>query len=128
MPDLREITHKEIVKIKKELEDLKKTQDLSISLDKDRYMGYVDRIIGRSTQRARVFLAIDGKRTLKQVEEKTEMKQPNVWQSKNALERANLIFVLSAGKHGSTIYAKPHWAYVLHVDDHIREKFGIEDP
>ena len=125
---MEEITHKELVKIKKEVEDLKKTQDLSIRLDKDRYLKYVDRIIGKSTQRARVFLAIDGKRTLKDVGEKTGMKQPNVWTSKNTLERAGLIFALGGGKCGSIIYAKPHWVYVLHVDDHIREKLGIEDP
>ena len=122
MPETPE-THKEIVAIKAEIKDIKATQELNIRLNKDRYLSYVYKVIGSSKERALVFLAINGARTLAEVSKKTRIKPPNVTRAKKILEKGGLIYKLP----DSGIYAKPRWVQVLNIDEYIRSKFGIED-
>lgn len=122
MPETPE-THKEIVAIKAEIKDIKATQELNIRLNQDRYLSYVDKVIGNSKERALVFLAVNGARTLAEISKKTRIKPPNVTRAKKILEKGGLIYKLP----DSGIYAKPRWVQVLNIDEHIRRKFGIEE-
>jgi len=122
MPETPE-THKEIVAIKAEIKDIKATQELNIRLNKDRYLSYVCKVIGNSKERALVFLAVNGARTLAEISKKTRIKPPNVTRAKKILEKGGLIYKLP----DSGIYAKPRWVQVLNIDEYIRSKFGIED-
>ena len=109
--------------IKREIKDIRTTQELDIRLNRDRYIKFVDTAIGRSKEKALVFLAVNGATKLKEIGEKTHLKQPNVSRAKKALEKAGLIYLLPE----SGLYAKPRWVYVLHVDEYVRQKFGIEE-
>ena len=122
MPETPE-THKEIVAIKAEIKDIKATQELNIRLNQDRYLSYVDKVIGNSKERAIVFLAVNGARTLAEISKKTHIKPPNVTRAKKILEKGGLIYKLP----DSGIYAKHRWVQVLNIDEYIRRKFGIEE-
>lgn len=122
MPETPE-THKEIVTIKAEIKDIKATQELNIRLNQARYISYVDKVIGNSMERVRFFLAVNGARTLMEISRKTHIKPPNVSRAKKILEKEGLIYKLP----DSGIYAKPRWVQVLNIDEHIQQKFRIED-
>ena len=122
MPETPEM-HKEIVEIKREIKDIKATQELDIRLNRDRYIAFVDRVIGNSKERALVFLAINGVRRLKEIAERTHLKLPNVSRAKKVLEREGLIYRLPE----TGLYAKPRWVKILHIDEYVRKKFGIEE-
>ena len=114
--------HKEIVTIKVDIKDIKATQELEVLLNKERYIKYVEKVIGKSRERARVFLAVNGARTLKEISEITGIKLQNVSRSKKILEAHHLIYRLP----DSGIYAKPRWVRILNIDEYIRQKFNIE--
>lgn len=117
-------THKEIVKIKRELKDLRETVDLSLVLKPDDLIGYVKKTLGRSKDRISVFLAINGRDSLKDIEKK--LPGVNVPRCSKLLERKRLIYKLDVPGR-SFVYGKPHWARVLNIDDIIRKEYGITD-
>lgn len=117
-------THKEIVTIKKELKDLRETVDLGIVLKPDELKNYVKEVLGRSKDRVRVFLAINGKNSLKDISK--QLPGVNVPRCSKFLERKRLIYKLDVpGK--SLVYGKPHWAHVLNIDEFVRKDYGIID-
>lgn len=116
--------HKEIVTIKSDIKDIKTTQELEILLNRERYIRYVEKVIGKSKERARIFLAVNGIRTLKEIAKITGIKPQNVSRSKKILEAYHLIYRLP----DSGIYAKPRWIRILNIDEYIRQKFNIEEP
>jgi len=123
MPESMKL-HKEIVTIKADIRDIKATQELEILLNRERYLKYVDEVIGRSKERALVFLAVNGNRTLKEISKITDLKPPNVSRSKKILEEKQLIYRIP----DSGVYAKPRWVHLLNIDEYIRKKFNIEEP
>ena len=108
--------------IKRVIKDIRANQELEIRVNKDRYIKFVDTVIGHSKEKALVFLAVNGTTKLKEIEEKIHLKLPNVSRAKKALEKEGLIYLPPE----SGLYTKPRWAYVLHIDEHIRQKFGIK--
>ena len=117
-------THKEIVKIKRELKDLRETVDLSLVLKPDDLEDYVKGVLGRSMDRVRVFLAVNGKVSLKDIAKK--LPRVNVPRCSKFLEKKRLINKLDIPGR-SFVYGKPHWAKVLNIDDIIRKEYGITD-
>ena len=115
-------THKEIVKIKRELKDLRETVDLSLVLKPEDLIDYVKGVLGRSKDRVRVFLAINGKDSLKEISKK--LPGVNVPRCSKHLEKKRLVYKLDIPGR-SFVYGKPHWARVLNVDDIIRNEYGI---
>ena len=121
MPESREL-HKEIVQIKRDIRDIKATQELDILLNKEKYMEYVNEAIGNSKERALVFLAVDGVRLLQEISKEVGMRPQNVSRAKKVLENKGLIHKLPA----RGIYGKPRWVKILHIENFIRRKFGID--
>jgi len=115
-------THKEIVKIKRELKDLRETVDLSLVLKPDDLVEYVKNVLGRSRDKVRVFLAINGRDSLKDISKK--LPGVNVPRSSKLLEKKRLIYKLDVPGR-SLVYGKPHWAQVLNIDDIVRKEYGI---
>ena len=115
-------THKEIVKIKRELKDLRETVDLSLVLKPDDLVEYVKSVLGRSRDKIRVFLAINGRDSLKEISEK--LPGVNVPRCSKFLEKKRLIYKLDIPGR-SYVYGKPHWAKVLNIDDLVRKEYGI---
>lgn len=114
-------THKEIVKIKGELKDLRETVDFLL-LRPDNPVEYVKSVLGRSLDRVRVFLAINGRDSLKEIANK--LPGVNVPRCSKYLEKRKLIYKLDVPGR-SFVYRKPHWAHVLNIDDIIRKEYGI---
>jgi len=117
-------THKEIVKIKQELKDLRETVDLSLVLKPEELIDYVKSVLGRSMDRVRVFLAMNGKASLKDIAKKVP--GVNVPRSSKFLEKKRLIYKLDLPGR-SLVYRKPHWAQVLNIDDIVQKEYGITD-
>jgi hypothetical protein len=117
-------THKEIVTIKRELKDLRQTVDLSLLLNPDELIAYVKKVLGRSRDRVRVFLSINGKDTLKDISEK--LPGVNVPRSSKFLEKKKIIYKMDIPGR-SIVYSKPHWIQTINVDEIIRKEYGITD-
>ena len=116
-------THKEIVNIKKDISDIKATQELDIRLNRDKYVDHLNRVIGNSAEKAKVFLAVDGKKSVVEITKTTKLNPVQVRRSARYLKKHGLIFLV-AKKENSKVYAKYRWAHVLNADDWIRNKFG----
>jgi len=117
-------THKEIVKIKRELKDLRETVDLNLLLNPKEKVDYVKEVLGRSRDKIRVFLAINGKDSLKDISEK--LPGVNVPRSSKFLEKKKLIYKMDVPGR-SIVYSKPHWIKTINIDDIIRKEYGITD-
>ena len=117
-------THKEIVKIKRELKDLRETVDLNLLLNPKEKVDYVKEVLGRSNDKIMVFLAINGKDSLKDISEK--LPGVNVPRSSKFLEKKRLIYKMDVPGR-SIVYSKPHWIKTINVDEIIRKEYGITD-
>lgn len=120
---LEKNTHKEIVNIKREVKDLRETVDFLL-LRPDDPVEYVKSILGKSKDRARVFLAINRRDSLNEIKKK--LPGVNVPRCSKYLEKKKLIYKLDVPGR-SFVYGKPHWAHVLNMDDIVREEYGITD-
>ncbi|MBE0512883.1 hypothetical protein IBX38_07520 [Candidatus Bathyarchaeota archaeon] len=114
-------THKEIVNIKREVKDLRETVDFLL-LRPDNPIEYVTHVLGRSEDRVRVFLAINGRDSLREIAKK--LPGVNVPRCSKYLEKKKLIYKLDVPGR-SFVYRKPHWAHVLNIDEIVREDYGI---
>ena len=119
-------THKEIVKIRREIEDIKRSQEADMQLNREKYERLVSLTLGRNKKRARVFLAVDGLRSRKEIEDEVGVSQPTVWRALDHLESYGLVIKLEASKAGSPVYGKPRWVHILRIDDYVRSQFSIE--
>jgi len=88
---------------------------------------HVDKVIGESKELARIFLAINGKDTLKVIAKKLGIPFKRVQQSSEILEKNKLIFIINIPPGKGVIYSKPHWIRFQNIDDHIRVRFWIKD-
>lgn len=118
-----EKTHKEIVNIKKELKDLRETVDFLLLMPDDP-IEYVKQVLRKSKDRVRVFLAINGRDSLREIAKK--LPRINVPRCSKYLEKKKLIYKIDVPGR-SLVYGKPHWAHVLNIDEIVREEYGITD-
>jgi len=125
MPETAD-THKEIVKIRRDIEDIKRSQEADMQLGRQRYEELVSRTLAGNEIRIRVFLAVDGLRSRKEIQDEVGGSQPTVWRAIDHLESNGLIMKLESTRGGSPVYGKPRWVHVLRIDDYVREKFPIQ--
>lgn len=118
-------THKEIVKIRYELEEIKEELYDQWHENRERYQKRVDNALAGNPLRIKIFLAIDGIKSVKEIE--TELKSPHVsvWRAFQHLHKEGLTRKIGS-KSGSPVYAKKPWAKVLNTDEYVREKYSIE--
>ncbi len=120
-PDIH--THKEIVTIKRDISDIKATQELNIRVNREKYLKLLEDVLGNSTERAKVFLAVDGIRSLVEISQVTNLPGDRVRRGIGVLKNHGLIQKVGM-KSRSAVYAKHRWAVVLRADDWVRERFG----
>src|SRR2546422_7712332 len=113
-------TAKEIVKIRREITDIKQSQEADMHLNEEKYHKLVSDNLSGKPFRARVFLAVDGLTSQKELEAKLHAKQPNVSTAIDLLVSKGLIVSLEETKNRSPIYVKPRWAQALRIDDYVR--------
>ena len=124
MPESMDL-HKEVVKIKNEMKDMRTTLDTSLIINKEQYMKIVDECIGRSRERVKVFLAVNGKDSVNKIAKKLNMKPQNVTRALRHLKKYNMVYISESGR-----YVKAHWTKVLHIEEYLKNKFsdvGLEN-
>ncbi len=124
-------TAKEIVKIRHEIQDIQQSQEADMHLNEDKYKKKILEYLKGKPFVARVFLAVDGMTSQKEIGEKLNAKQPNVSTAIDFLVSKGLIASLEATKNRSPIYGKPRWARALRIDDYVRTEIipqPVEQP
>lgn len=112
----------EIVKIRREIMDIKQSQEADMHLNREKYQKLVDSVLKGRQSRIKIFLEIDGMKSRKEIQVTVSGDQGNTWRTMDALESVGLIVKLEETKGGSPIYAKPRWARALRIDDYVREQ------
>ena len=118
-------TAKEIVNIKRDIREIKQSQEAGMQFNRDKYERLVSETLAGNPTRVRVFLEIDGVKSRKEIQDIVGGKQPTVWRAIDHLAKNGLIFDLEQTKGGSPIYAKPQWVKTLRIDDYVREHFPV---
>lgn len=118
-------TAREIVNIKRDIREIKQSQEVAMQFNRDKYERLVSDTLTGSPTRVRVFLEIDGTKSRKEIQDIVGGKQPTIWRAIDQLEKNGLIFDTEQTKGGSPIYAKPQWVTTLRIDDYVREHFPI---
>jgi len=120
-------THEEIVNIKKEIIDIKQSQEIDMQRNREKYEDYVKEALSRKKKFAKVFLEVDGLKTRNEIKDHVSFSQPTVWRAIKYLERKGLIINLEETREGSPIYGKPRWAKVLYIDEYVRNSILNEE-
>jgi DNA-binding MarR family transcriptional regulator len=113
-------TAQEIVKIRREITDIKQSQEADMHLNEDKYHKLVSDNLRGKPFIAKVFLSVDGVTSQKEIGEKLIAKGPNVSTAIDFLVSKGLIVSLEETKNRSPIYIKPRWARALRIDDYVR--------
>ncbi|MGH8645734.1 MAG: MarR family transcriptional regulator [Gammaproteobacteria bacterium] len=83
------------------------------------------KIFGRSSERARVYLAANGARNVQEIAAHLEMKRQNVGVEMQKLAEEGLLEVVDM-KGNSTIYAKTPLARTLRIPAFLSREFNLE--
>ncbi len=120
-------TAKEIVKIRHEIQDIKHSQDADMQLNKEKYLKLVDDTLAGSPIRIKVFLAVDGLKSRKEIQDSVRGSQATVWRTIDVLEGKGLIKQLEETRGGSPIYTKPRWVKTLRIDDYVTSRWKLPE-
>ena len=122
MPDISNL-YEEVRKIRKELKDVKQAQeDDWWLLHRSRYERLVEDVLACNTLRIKIFLAVDGFRSVIEIENDLQASHTTVWRAFKHIEKGGLIYKTSH-KLKSPIYEKKRWARVLHIDDYLKTQY-----
>lgn len=127
MPETPE-THKEIVEIKREVKEIRQTQDAEIFHSREKWEGHLFRLLDENTDMMLVLLAVDGFKSAKEIEAATGFYQVKCWRMLNQLEREGIVYKLEETKKSSPIYAKARWYLVLRLDEKVEKKLQAHTP
>jgi hypothetical protein len=124
MPETED-TAREIINIKRDVRELKQAQEVSVHLDREKYIRLVQDAITGNPIRVKIFLEIDGLKSRKEIQERVGGTQSTVWRAMDHLDKNGLIYPLEETKGGSPVYAKHQWVKTLRIDDYVRTNFPI---
>jgi predicted transcriptional regulator len=123
MPETEQ-THKEIVEIKKEVRDIRQTQDAQIYQDREKWEALLDKTVDDDAEMMRVLLAVDGLKSAKDIEKETTIYQMKCWRLLNKLDRAGVISKLEQTKKGSPVFITSRWYRILRLDEKVQKKYS----
>jgi len=123
MPETEE-THNEIVEIKKEVRDIRQTQDAQIYQDREKWEALLDKTVDDDDDLMRVLLAVDGLKSAKDIEKETTIYQMKCWRLLNELDRAGIVSKLEQTKKGSPVFIKSRWYRILRLDEKVEKKYS----
>lgn len=121
MPETPE-THKEIVEIKKEVKEIRQTQDAEIYHSREKWESHLFRLLNDNKDMMRVLVSIDGLKSATEIEIECGFYKMKCWRLLNQLEREGIIYKLEDTKKSSPIYAKARWYTVLRLDETVQKK------
>jgi len=124
-------TAKEIIKIKREIQEIKQSQEAEMHFNRSKYEELITLTLEGNKLRAEVFLEVDSLKSLKEIQEIIMRtiggSQPTIWRAFDHLEANGVIFKLEDTKNRSPVYAKPRWVKMLRIDDYVRQKFPKQE-
>jgi predicted transcriptional regulator len=123
MPETPE-THREIVEIKKEVRDIRQTQDAQIYQDRAKWEQRLERTIDDDADLIRVLLAVDGIKSAKDIEKECSIYQMKCWRLLNKLEREGIISKAEETKKGSPVFVKSRWYRILRLDEKVQKEYS----
>ncbi|MFZ1077593.1 MAG: hypothetical protein WAN47_09235 [Nitrosotalea sp.] len=116
--DVREIRYK--------VDGLDKSVDLLLRANRKEIVTDLMIFFGKSKDRVKVFLAVDGERTVNELVKKLKpMRQPHVSTRIGELLAEDLIYVKKTTRQGK-IYDKTTKVKILNIEKELTKKFGIK--
>lgn len=116
-------THKEIVEIKKDIRELRQSQDAEIQHDRDKYDKLLEEAINGNSRTAQVLLEVDGFQSAKDIQQKTGIPQASCWRKLDKLVSKEVIYQLEESKKGSPVYQQSRWFKKLRLEVDVRTKY-----
>jgi DNA-binding transcriptional ArsR family regulator len=121
-----ENTEKDVREIKWKVEGIEKSIDLLVRANRNKIVEDILKFFGKSKERVRVFLNIDGETTVEQIANSIGIATPNVSRRITELKDEGLISIRKIVKSGY-IYEKTEKVKILSLEKELRKKFGIEE-
>lgn len=116
-------THKEIVEIKKDIRELRQSQDAEIQHDRDKYVKLLEEAINGDSRTAHILLEVDGFQSAREIHQKTGIPQPSCWRKLDKLVSKEVIYQLEESKKGSPVFQQSRWFKKLRLEDDVKSKY-----
>ena len=123
MPESDELAV-DIKEIRWRQESMDSSMDLLLKANKEAIMGEIGAFFGSSKRRAEVYLAVDGKRTVKEIAKTLGMKSPNVSAELTGCFEEGLIERAPAPS-GEVTWKKKRIDRVLRISAFLKRKFAL---
>ncbi len=123
--DRNQVFLSRLAKIQHKVDSLEQTTAFALRADSDRHLAEVKKIFGRSSRRARVYLAADGARNVQEIAAHLHIKHPNVSVELKKLVDEGLLEVVDT-KGTSTICAKTPLARTLRIPSFLCTEFNLD--
>jgi DNA-binding MarR family transcriptional regulator len=117
---------KDVKEIKWKVEGMEKSIDLLVRANRKEIIADIMQFFGKSKERVRVFLEIDGEKTVGQLSDALGMKPENVSRRTTELDNEGLIQVKKTTRDGK-VYEKTDKVKILNLDKLLRKEFKISD-
>jgi len=116
---MSDVVEKDVREIKWRVDGIEKSVDLLVRANRKQIINDLLEFFGRSKDRVKVFLKIDGEKTVDQITNELEMKKPNVSKRITELQDEELVKIKRITRQGY-VYEKTEKVRILCLN--IREK------
>jgi len=115
-------THKEIVEIKKEVREIRLTQDAEIFHNRSKWEDLLWTTLDNNVGLMRLLIAIDGVKSRTEIEKQTKLSHATCWAYADKLERTGIITKAENTKGGSPVFVKLRWYNILRLDEEVAKR------
>lgn len=119
------LLEKDMREIKWRVDGIEKSVDLLVRANRKQIEDDLMKFFGRSRDRVKIFLKVDGEKTVSQIVKELRMKQPNVSRRITELKEEGLIKIKKITEKG-VIYEKTEKVKILDLDRKLRRTFKID--
>lgn len=116
---------KDIREIKWHQEAIDSSMELLLKANRDAILAEIMSFFGRSKRRAKVFLAVDGKKTVEDITKLLALQKPNVSAELTRLKNEGLIEIKRITSKGYYIYKKRRVDRILGISKKLKQKFEL---
>lgn len=122
---MSDIVEKDVREIKWKVNGIEKSIDLLVRANRKQIIDDLLEFYGRSKDRVKIFLKIDGEKTVDQITKELGMKKPNVSTRITELQDEGLVKIKKITRQGY-VYEKTEKVRILNLEKILRKKFSIE--
>lgn len=120
---MSDISEKDVREIKYKVEGIEKSVDLLVRANRKQIVDDLMLFFGKSRDRVKVFLSIDGEKSVSKIASELNMRDQNVSKRTSELEREGLIRVRKTIGH-SKIFEQTEKVAILNLNRELEKKFG----